>query len=124
MKYLLYPILRCGDYDILKSMKTLSAINPLRSYWNLEFKNGTTIEWYEHIGAVLTSIGLSLFSFILFSSSTISPVEKSTRNSISPYSTLRKLMSFSLNSPINSVSGSLIWVGTLFSISNWIKKDY
>lgn len=82
------------------------------------------IEWYEHIGAVLTSIGLSLLSLILFSSSTISPVEKSTLKRISPYSTLRKLMSFSLNSPINSVSGSLIWVGTLFSISKWIKTDY
>lgn len=105
-------------------MNTLSAINPLRSYWNLEFKNGTTIEWYEHIGAVFTNIGLSLFSFILFSSSTISPVEKSTLNKISPYSTLRKLMSFSLNSPINSVCGSLIWVGTLFSISKWINEDY
>lgn len=72
----------------------------------MQFKNGTINEWYEHIGAVLISIWLSLFSLLFYSSNIISPLEKSILKSNSFYSTLRNVLSFSLKSLINSVSGS------------------
>ena len=52
--------------------------------------------------------GLSEFSSTVFSSSIIVPFTKSTLNKNSPGSRFKKLASSSSNSPINSVSGSLI----------------
>lgn len=72
----------------------------------MQFKNGTINEWYEHIGAVFINIWLSLFSLLFYSSNIISPLEKSILKSNSFYSILRNVLSFSLKSLINSVSGS------------------